>query len=93
MVKLLSAVSALFFGSGLTSVYALTEIDFTNTGTVISSSTQFENNESNNNSDVLVQPKGLTITKVADASGMSTPTKAGDVISYVITLDTLVYWT
>jgi len=87
LVKLLSATSALFFGSGLTSVYALTETDFTNTGVVISASTQYENNEANNNSAVLVQPKGLTITKVADTAGMSTPTKAGDIINYSISLD------
>jgi len=86
-VKLLSTAAALFLGSGLTSVYALTETDFTNTGIVISASTQYENNEANNNSSVLVQPKGLTVTKVADTSAMSTPTKAGDTISYTISLD------
>jgi len=88
-VKLFSLASALFLGSGLTSVYALTETDFTNTGVVISSSTQYENNEANNNSEVLVRPKGLTVTKVADTSAMSIPTKAGDVISYIITLENI----
>ncbi len=88
-VKLLSATAALFFGSGLTSVYALTETDFTNTGIVLSAPTQYENNDNNNNSVVLVQPKGLTVEKVADASTMSTPTQLGDVISYTITLDNI----
>ena len=88
-VKLLSATAALFFGSGLTSVYALTETDFTNTGIVLSASTQFENNANNNDSVVLVQPKGLTVEKVADASAMSTPTQLGDLISYIITLDNI----
>jgi len=87
--KLWSATAALFFGSGLGCVYALTETDFTNTGVVISAPAQFENNESNNNSAVLVQPKGLTIKKEADTSAMSTPTKAGDVINYTISLDNI----
>ena len=88
-VKLLSSTAALFLGSGLTSVYALTETDFTNTGIVLSAPTQYENNDNNNDSAVLVQPKGLTIEKVADASALSTPTKVGDVISYSITLDNI----
>jgi len=88
-VKLLSMTLALFFGSGLTSVYALTETDFTNNGIVVSAPTQFENNDNNNNSTVLVQPKGMTVSKVADASAMSTPSKAGDVISYNITLENI----
>ncbi len=88
-VKLLSTTAALFFGSGLTSVYALTETDFTNTGIVLSAPTQYENNDNNNNSDVLVQPKGLTVTKTADASGVSTPTRVGDLINYSISLDNI----
>jgi len=89
LVKLLSTTAALFLGSGLTSVYALTTVDFTNTGTVISDSTQFESNGVNNDSAVLVKPKGLTVTKVADASGLSTPTKVGDLINYTISLDNI----
>ncbi len=89
LVKLLSATAALFLGSGLTSVYALTTVDFTNTGTVISDSTQFENNGVNNDSAVLVKPKGLTVTKVADASGLSSPTQVGDLINYTISLDNI----
>lgn len=88
-VKLLSSTAALFFGTGLVSVYALTEADFTNTGIVESAPTQYENNEANNNSTVLVQPKGLNVTKVADTSAMSSPVKAGDVISYSISLDNI----
>lgn len=88
-VKLISSAAALILGSGLTSVYALTETDFTNTGIVISSQTQFENNDVNNNSSVLVLPKGLTVEKVADSSAMSVPTQAGDIISYSITLDNI----
>ena len=88
-VKLLSMTAALFLGSGLTSVYALTETDFTNTGIVLSAPTQYENNDNNNDSAVLVQPKGLTVEKVADASALSTPTQVGDVINYTITLDNI----
>jgi len=73
----------------LASVYALTEDDFTNTGTVLSAPTQFENNAVNNNGTVLVQPKGLTVEKVADVSGVSTPIRAGDLIGYTITLDNI----
>ena len=87
--KLLSSTAALFLGSGLTSVYALTETDFTNTGNVLSAPTQYENNDNNNDGTVLVQPKGLTIEKVADGSAMSTPTQVGDVITYTITLDNI----
>ena len=89
LVKFISATSALFFGTGLASVYALTETDFTNTGIVLSAPAQFENNGSNNTGTVLVQPKGLSIEKVADGSQLSTPTKAGEVINYTITLDNL----
>ena len=85
--KILSHTSALILGSGLSSVYALTDTDFTNTGVVISASSQFENNASNNSSVVIVQPKGLSVTKLADASGLSTPTEAGDSIAYEIVLD------
>lgn len=88
-VKLLSTTLALFFGAGLTSVYALTESDFTNTGVVVSAPTQYENNDTNNNSNVLVQPKGMVIEKLADSSGLSTPTRAGDVIDYTITVNNI----
>ena len=70
-------------------MYGLTETDFTNTGIVLSASKQYENNNSNNNSDVLVKPKGITVSKVADPSAMSSPTKLGDVISYTITVDNI----
>lgn len=89
LLKYLHITAALFLGSGLASVYALTEDDFTNTGVVLSAPTQFENNNSNNAGTVLVQPKGLTIEKVADASLLSTPTQAGEVINYTITLDNI----
>ena len=86
-VSLVRSVSALLLGTGLTSAYALTESDFTNTGTVVSSPIQYDYNEANNNSEVLVLPKGLTVTKVADTTAMSTPTKVGDIINYTISLD------
>ena len=89
LAKLFVVTPALFLGSGLASVYALTEDDFTNTGTVLSAPTQFENNAVNNNGTVLVQPKGLTVEKVADVSGVSTPIRAGDLIGYTITLDNI----
>jgi len=80
---------ALFLGSGLASVYALTEDDYSNTGSVFPAPTQFENNGANNNGTVLVLPKGLTVSKVADTSALSTPTIAGELISYTITLDNI----
>ena len=70
-------------------MYALTEDDFTNTGSVLSAPTQFENNATNNNGTVLVQPKGLTIEKVADESAVSNPMRAGELIGYTITLDNI----
>jgi len=88
-IKFCSVLGALIYGSGLSSVYALTETDFTNTGVVISSPTQFENDNSNNSSLVLVKPKGLVVTKSADDSALSIPTAAGDVITYTITLDNI----
>ncbi len=88
-VKLLSMIAALIFGSGLSSVYGLTEVDFTNNGTVISATTEYEVNSTNNESDVLVKPKGLTVLKTADASGLSIPNVAGDIINYTIRLDNI----
>lgn len=70
-------------------MYALTETDFTNTGFVLSAPVQFENNGSNNTGTVLVQPKGLTVDKVADASLLSAATQAGEEITYTITLDNI----
>ncbi len=87
--RLLTSTAALFFGSGLASVYALTDEDFTNTGIVISTSSQFENNDTNNQGTVLVRPKGLAVQKRADTSALSTPTAAGDTVTYTITLDNL----
>jgi uncharacterized repeat protein (TIGR01451 family) len=87
--KLFNLFAALIFGLGLSSVYALTESDFTNNGTVFSTTTEFEVNASNNNSDVLVKPKGLTVLLTADASGLSVPNVAGDVINYTIRLDNI----
>jgi len=71
------------------SAQALTAVDFTNSATITSSSNQYEPVQTNNTSDVLVLPKGMAVTKTADASALSTPTAAGDVITYTITVSNL----
>jgi len=85
--QLLNGAIALILGSGVSSVYALTESDFTNESGVQGSSMQFEANGGNNVNDVVILPKGMTVTKTADDSGLSTPAKAGDVIAYEIAIE------
>jgi len=64
----------------------LSTADFTNNGSVVSSPDQFEPGLANNQSSVVVLPKGIEITKTADSSALSSPTLAGDVITYTIEL-------
>ncbi len=87
MRQLLNGTLALILGSGVSSVYALTETDFTNRSGVQGSSMQYEANNANNVNDVVILPKGMTVTKSADVSGLSTPVKAGDVIAYEIAIE------
>jgi len=68
------------------SASALSTADFTNSGSVQSSPDQFEPELVNNQSSVLVLPKGIEITKTADSSALATPTSAGDTITYTIEL-------
>jgi len=85
--QLLNGAIALILGLGVSSVYALTESDFTNESGVQGSSGQFEDNSGNNVNDVLILPKGMSVTKTADDSGLSTPAKAGDTIAYQIAIE------
>jgi len=87
MRQLLNGMLALILGSGVSSVYALDETDFTNQSGVQGSSMQYEANDTNNVNDVLILPKGMTVTKSADVSGLSSPVKAGDVIAYQIAIE------
>ena len=87
--QLLNGVLALILGSGVSAVYALTESDFTNQSGVQGSSMQHEENSANNTHNVLVLPKGMTVTKTADASALSSPTQAGDVIAYQIAIENI----
>ncbi len=87
--QLLYGVLGLILGSGTSSVYALTESDFTNQSGVQGTSSQYEVNVINNTNDVLVLPKGMIVTKTADDSGLSTPTQVGDQIDYQITIENI----
>ncbi|MBX2837275.1 MAG: DUF11 domain-containing protein [Gammaproteobacteria bacterium] len=78
---------ALVLGSGLASVYALDPSDFTNDGQVDSAPANYETNSLNNSSTVVVLPKGYSVSKTADVSGLSTPTQAGDTIRYSIVVE------
>ena len=78
-----------FLGSFCNTAYSLTNEDFSNTGLIAASPAQFENNVSNNNSTAVVLPKGATIEKTADASALSTPTQAGDLIAYSIKVENI----
>ncbi len=66
------------------SAQALTVPDFSNTANIAASSEQFEPGLGNNSSSVQVLPKGMQVTKTADASGLSTPAVAGELINYTI---------
>lgn len=66
------------------SAQALTLPDFNNTATITASSDQYEPGQADNSSSVQVLPKALQVTKTADASGLSTPPLAGDMIDYTI---------
>ncbi len=66
------------------SAAALTGSDFTNTATTASSPDQFEPGLANNSDSVVVLPKGITVNKTADGSALSSPTLAGDTITYTI---------
>ena len=72
-------------GSAQAAVNGMTSIEFTNTGIVASSATQFDTNTTNNTDSVVVLPKGLEISKTADISALSSPIAAGDPITYTIT--------
>ena len=63
-------------------VAALGLSDYLNEATVTSA--EADSNTSTNTSDVQVTPKELTITKTANASGLSSPPVAGETITYVI---------
>jgi len=65
-------------GSADAAVNGMTPVEFTNTGVVASSTSQFENTTANNSADVVVLPKGLAISKTADTSALSSPIAAGD---------------
>ena len=75
--------------SAHSAVNGMTPAEFTNIAEVSPSPGQFENNQSNNTSTVLVQPKGMEISKTADTSALSTPIAAGDQITYIITAKNL----
>ena len=66
------------------SASALSGPDFQNSASITSSADQFEPGLTNNVSSVQVLPKGITITKTADGSALSSPTAAGDLITYQI---------
>ena len=72
-------------GSAHAAVNGMTPAEFTNTGVVNSSASQFENNTANNTAQVVVLPKGLEISKTADTTAVSSPIAAGDQITYTIT--------
>lgn len=76
---------ALIMGSAHSAVNGMTPVEFTNTATIAPSPSQFENNQANNTSSVVVLPKAFEISKTADVSALSTPIAAGDQITYVIT--------
>ena len=76
---------ALLMGSAHAAVNGMTPAEFTNTGVVASSASQFENNTNNNTAAVIVLPKGMEISKTADTSALSSPIAAGDPITYTIT--------
>ena len=76
-------------GASHAAVNGMTPAQFTNTGIVSSSASQFENNEVNNSASVVVLPKGLAITKTADTTALSSPIAAGDPITYTITAQNL----
>lgn len=76
-------------GSAHSAVNGMTPAEFTNIAEVASSPGQFENNQANNSSTVVVLPKGMEISKTADTSALSTPIAAGDQITYLITAKNL----
>ncbi len=76
-------------GSAHSAVNGMTPAEFTNIAEVSPSPGQFENNQSNNVSTVVVLPKGLEISKTADTSGLSSPIAAGDQIIYTVTAKNL----
>ena len=80
---------AFLMGASHAAVNGMTPAQFTNTGVVSSSASQFENNEVNNSASVVVLPKGLAITKTADTTALSSPIAAGDPITYTITAQNL----
>ena len=57
----------------------------TNTATVTATANQFESVRANNTAFVAIRPKALALSKLADASGLSTLPVAGDPITYAIT--------
>ncbi len=76
---------AFVMGSAHSAVNGMTPAEFTNLAEVKPSPSQFENNQANNTSTVVVLPKGMEISKTADTSALSTPIAAGDQITYIIT--------
>ena len=76
-------------GSAHSAVNNMTPAEYTNTAEVSPSPSQFENNQNNNTSAVVVLPKGLQISKTADTSALSSPIAAGDQITYIITAKNL----
>lgn len=86
---LVALLSGVVLGAAPISAQALSTADFTNSATIGASTDQYEPGLSNNQSQVLVLPKGMQVTKTADASALSSPTAAGDIITYTITVTNL----
>lgn len=87
--RVVAWLAGCLLGSFCSAAAALTTVDFTNTGTTVATPSEFENNTTNNSSSVVVLPKGMKVTKTADATALSTPTAAGDLITYTILVENL----
>lgn len=80
---------AFMMGSAHSAVNGMTTVEYSNTARVLSSASQYENNENNNTASVVVLPKAFQISKTVDTSSLSVPVAAGDQITYIITAKNL----